>query len=159
MSHLLGKQLGVLRCSVTPCLNFVAVEAEFFLVDTFADCCVRCAVWWLLVGSLAEHALLCTTCGTWDWVWGIWIKNLSHGCFLSLINVFSVAVVCAVMAAVLLWTSCVRVTYASPGHGSVVFTVCFSMCGVCFGEVLYPLPHPIFNCNKKNKIIRCFCVS
>ena len=30
MSHLLGKQLGVLCFSVTPCLHFVVVEAEFF---------------------------------------------------------------------------------------------------------------------------------
>ena len=30
MSHLLGKQLGVLCFNVTLCLNFVVVEAEFF---------------------------------------------------------------------------------------------------------------------------------
>ena len=126
------------------------LKLSFFLVDTFADCCVRCAVWWLLVGSLAEPALSCTTCGTWDWVWGVWIKNLSCGCFLYMINVFSVAVVCAVMAAVLLWTSCVRVTYASPGHGSVVFTVCFSMCGICFGGVP-PSPTPFLTVIKRIK--------
>ena len=74
-----------------------------------------------------------------------------------MINVFSVAVVCAIMAAVLLWTSCVRVTYASPGHGSVVFTVCFSMCGICFGGVP-PSPTPFLTVIKRIKSLGVLCV-
>lgn len=93
----------------------------------FADCCGRCAVWWLLVGSLAGHGMLCHAqhvahgigCGAYG------LKICPVAVFLYLINVFSVAVVCAVRAAVRCYGCCVAVDRLCRGH------VCQSRTWIC----------------------------